>query len=311
MNRYFDAKLGMLKTTTAFLHENVSITGTISQIAAIVIELNTCIVSIKLTSQEAELNIAGITENKTLLKKKVCKFAKNISGNIYVYADNNNLSALQGQTKVTLSDLIIKKDDELPQILQDIYNTAAAIVNVTPPATNPLIPYGVDSARLTSFQTLIDSYEASTFTVRGAIVSRKVANMELELLFKDSTTILRKLDRLIDNLEDEYPQFHREYSNNRDIVGPMRKPTRIAGTITDPGGNPVARVTVTAISAIPPFITYETTSNSEGNYSINIPKFRLPYILKCNRYSYNDVQEADITLKVGKTTHKNITMVPM
>jgi hypothetical protein len=323
MRRDLEAKLNMYKATDQFLNlpSSLTITAGIPTIATYVDQLETYLDSIRTTSESAENPITGITEDKAAQRLKVSVTGNNIAGAVHAYAVDTNNLILKAQMKYRPSDFLAYKDDELPSILYNIWSTANAIATVTPPATNPLIPYGVTTAILTAFKTAIDSYSESVAAPRGAIAGRSADNVQLLGLFNTVDLFLtNQLDRVVYQLQPENPDFYQEYLNNRKIVGPTRRYTQVSGIITDANGDALANVLVTAIGkdyvrvtktgpkTIPGKI-YQVTSDANGNYAVKTAAFQTTYTLKYSLTGFADVQEADIKVSKGDITPQDVTMV--
>ena len=81
--------------------------------------------------------------------------------------------------------------------------------------------------------------------------------------------------------------------------------SRVAGTITDNAtGLPISGVSVASAPG-----NYAATSDSTGNYSIDIPNFHISYTLKFSKAGYLTVQQAGVTVSKGKATSLNLVMM--
>lgn len=322
MRRDLEAKLNMYKAVDQFLNlpSSLTITATIPTIATYVGDLETYLDTIRTTSESAENPTTGITDDKAAQRVNVSKTGNNIAGAVYAYAVDTNNLILKAQMKYRPSDFLAYKDDELPSILYNIWSTANTIATVTPPATNPLIPYGVTVAILTAFKTAIDAYSESVAAPRGAIAGRSADNAQLLGLFNTVDLFLtNQMDRVIYQLQPANPDFYQEYKNNRKIVGPTRRYTQVSGVISDANGNPLANVLVTAIGkdytkivdGTPETIagkTYQTTSDANGNYSVKTAVFQTTYTVKYALTGFADVQIADVKVSKGDITPQDVTL---
>lgn len=82
-------------------------------------------------------------------------------------------------------------DSEAAQRCQDVHDSADGVLA-------SLADYGMDAARLTAFQALIDAYLTENTAPRLAITKRNNATAEIEKLVDGTLTMLnRRLDPLM------------------------------------------------------------------------------------------------------------------
>lgn len=312
MRRDYDATLGMYKAIRSFMNIN-STTITAAAVPILTTyktDLGDQIAAIHAKSEETFINTKGVTQTKKEARFAAITSAVAIAGAMYSYAVDTNNTDLATEMNITPSVLKFKKDEEVLDILNDILAKASALVTVTPPAVNPLANYGVSTAEVTALEGLITAYINITTAPRLVISTRKTRNQELANLYATTDALLVKLDKVMIGLKDSYPSFYDGYINARNIIGPIRKHTRIAGKITNSQGQPLQAVVITVTSTTEPFVTYQAISNDEGKYFVNTPKFRLSYIVKYSKSGYGDMQQIDVKVKLGKTTTRNIQMKP-
>lgn len=299
--------LTMFDEVETYCDANTTATAPITAFATTLTAFKAVVTDIKSTAQSTELPLGGLAETKDGLKKDAADECAAICKAISSYAlglipPNTTLA---GQVKYTRSGLEKERDETLPQILNNIYTLANGLVTVTPPATNPLAGYGVDTTRLTAYQTMITNYVAAISGPRDGVVNRKTSNSQLDDLFDQASGVLKnQLDGLALQVGGT---FYAGYLNARKIVNDGVRHTRVAGTITDnTTGLPIYGVTVVSAPG-----NYNTLSDSSGNYSLDVPDFHVPYYtIKFDRAGYLELQQAGVTVSRGNTTTVNVVLIP-
>ena len=98
--------------------------------------------------------------------------------------------------------------------------------------------YGVTEAELTALQTAIDEYKAMESSPRLGIIDRKAATGQIGMLISENSRILKnQLDKLIGQLEEENPEFYRDYFNAREIIDLKGGNGKSNGEVKDAGEN--------------------------------------------------------------------------
>ena len=97
---------------------------------------------------------------------------------------------------------------------QNVSDTAAA-----------LAPHGVTTAKLKALQDALKKFSAAVSKPRERITSRKSATERLAKEFRAAEKCLTEgLDLLVDQFEEDYPEFVAEFNNARVVVeGPTAK----------------------------------------------------------------------------------------
>jgi hypothetical protein len=308
------AQINMYNVVEQLLNGNTTITAAIAQIATVLAGFSGNVAEIATMLAKVAEDITGNRKATQVLKAALAKEAYGIEAAMYAYAQSLTPpdTDLASKTRFANSYFAQARDAQIADRAQVVHDLAVALVTVTPPATNPLIPFGVTAARVTAFQTQITDYVAAVPNARSAIAGRKADNLVLRTLIASTGAILNdQMDQLIIQLEPANPEFYTNYLTARKLVDPRTLHTRITGTITDAvTGNPIDPV-LTNVSAVSSTgTTYTGTANDDG-YTVYTPKFKkVSYTLKIQHPGYNDVQTAGLTVRLGKATTVNIQMTP-
>jgi hypothetical protein len=83
--------------------------------------------------------------------------------------------------------------------------------DITQEHLSELEPYGVTAERYNSFSEKINLYKKALSQREAGNTTRSGAVVSLKELFREAGEILVTIDRLVNGLEEEYPDFAREY----------------------------------------------------------------------------------------------------
>lgn len=343
MRRDFDEKFGVYKGIDTFFTDNAD-TVTLINIPILTTykgNLVTKIDAIRTISERTAINTKGITLTKAEAEDAVVQFACTVAAMLFAYADDNtNTQLKRDMQKVTPSNLKARKDEEVLDSLYNILNKAQEISTVTPPATNPLLPYGfkadvivggeiTEPGTLTQLETAIQTYSQLTTSPRTAIAGRKTSNQQLKKEFKETDALLRKMDKVINGVKATYPEFYDGWYNMRELIGPMRLSTRIAGVVSkvtniELGTTAIvegAKVTVIGlpyttiksgqtVEVVPEPVIVKT--NEEGEFTAPKLDFRTTYVVKCSDVArYGEQEKTEVRVKRGKKTMVTFLLEPV
>lgn len=360
MNRKNDAELGMMKGADGFMDDNATEIGELDApiLATYHTQLKALIGQIQDTSGLTNVKTQGITATKAQARAAATEIGVIVRDMVFNYASdhvrpNPNLPAsadnptdyameqLQKDMAVITEGLLGSlKDEEVIDYLQNIWTTAGDIVDVTPPVTNPLIPYGLkedvedpvthaitEPGTLTQLETAINIYAALTTSPRQAISNRKIQNQKLAGLYLQGNTLLIKMDNSFRLAKAKNPELYQGWVNIR-IVILLSFATQIVGTVSKVTNLETqttavalgARILVTAesyqteISGQRVTVTpdpVELRIGSDGKYSVPTPKLVPLYTVKCTLPGYEDVIKTELRVKKGKKLEINFMLLPV
>lgn len=292
-----EAKLNMFNAVISYCDESTAITAALPAFATELTAFKNSVEAIDETAQLEAQVITGIAINKADMKEELSVAAENLAAALFAYATAEDDPILQQKANYTLSDFQRMKDDELGIITQNLHDDASPIVA-------SLENYGVTAATLTTFEGLIDDYNATVSAPRNAVALRKTYGTQLKTLFKVSDDFLKeRLDKLAIHFKQTQPEFYFTYKNNRRIINAPTSSTQAKGVITDSAsGLPVFEVAITVEDQ-----EYSATSDVEGNYSLKIP---VPgfYNLIFTKEGYQTLQVPNVEIILGQSTTVDVQL---
>lgn len=301
MDSRLEARLNMYHAVIAYCDENAAIVATVPAFQTALTSLKAKVSSIVSTSQLEEEVISGITTDKGVLRTTLCEQAADIAALVYAYAASINNNTLKEAVDFSKTDLKLTKDDNLPQVCQNIH--AAANDNLA-----ALAPYGVTAPMLASLDDLIEDYAEAVPKPRNAAALKKTYNATIKALYKEADAILKEqMDKTAVSFKTTHPVFYETYKNNRIILDPATSSTQVAGIVRDQWtNNPVSGVAVQVVGQ-----SYAATTNGSGEYTVKIP---VPgeYNITFTKAGYVTKTEENVEITLGEETELDviITQIP-
>ncbi|MCB0375621.1 MAG: hypothetical protein KDD04_06855, partial [Sinomicrobium sp.] len=155
--------------------------------------------------------ITGVTADKLQLQETLIAHTIRIAKAVYAYASATGNNALKGQVDYSPSALKKKRDTELLQRCQAVYNAANDHIG-------SLGNYGVDAGMLAELQNELGDFEDALSSPREAIVTRAEATARLAEWFKQGDVIVKeRMDPLTEMFKDD-GAFYSLYHKARIIV---------------------------------------------------------------------------------------------
>lgn len=327
MTRRQEAKITMYKNTNQFLEDN---SETITQINIPLIDtykgqLVINIDAIETVTQKSSISPVPYTTAKTEAKNSLALAASNVAAKVWSYAidDNNVILRDQMAPYKVKSDLLAIKDELISAVCANIYDMALDIQTVTPPATSPLIIYGIRldvqdpvtheitvPGTLTMLFTAMEDFFQQTEMPENIIEERKTQNEILTELFNSTDDKLKQLDAIIYGLkENSFSDFAKGYFNSRRIFGPIVVHTGIKGIVTTTDTKlPLQGVKVIVIPSDPALEPIITKTDKDGGYLAYTPKFKSTYLIKFSKNGHIDQEKSEVFVKRGKKTKVDMVM---
>lgn len=172
--------------------------------------------------------IVGVTEGKKVSRKELSKAALDIAKPARAFALATGAYELAAQANVSRTAILRGKDKDAADLCQNVYDAAAAA-----PTALALAPYGVTAAKLKKLQARIDAFSAAAPAPRQKITGRKTVTHRLAQEFRVAEKLLAEgLDLLVDQFEEEFPDFVSDYQNARIVILPPAAQVSGASHIT-------------------------------------------------------------------------------
>lgn len=156
--------------------------------------------------------IAGVTQDKTAMRKSLMETALEIGNAVFAYASDKKNATLKDKVNFSETGLVRERDTVFIQHCQRIVDETAQVIE-------ELGNYGVVKADLEFFQTGIKNFTDSISLPRAAITERKGATGRIEELLREIDDVLYdKMDRLMDKFKKTSADFYKQYFDVRSIV---------------------------------------------------------------------------------------------
>jgi hypothetical protein len=239
MNKEQEDKLNMYQAADSVLQTNSAVWITNVPFSAAVTALEDGIDEIENKRDQQELNITGITEDKSNRRQKLEDDTYTMGNIIVFYASTSNNRELLKQVKFGRSELSKARDNELPGMADQVQAAAAANALA-------LAPFGITPAMITTHQATIDDFVLYISKPRAALANTSAATEEIPSVFKDIDKILEEqLDMGMELYHVSDNDFYTTYFNSRIIVNSPTKTRALEVHVKDSiSGKPIEHVKV-------------------------------------------------------------------
>lgn len=300
MNARQESKLSMYNAVLTHVEANPAITATVPAFATVSTSLRTVYNSIIAAAQQEAQATTGIAIDKSETKTNLCSEAANIAAAVFAFAMNANNHELKEQVNFSITKLQQTKDELLVPVCNGIHEKATT--NLA-----GLASFGITAARLTAFQTAIDTYAALIPGPRNAVAIRIAAKATLTTLFKQADDLMKlQMDKLALQFKPGNSEFYNAFKTNRNIIDAASTSTMVKGVVVDMVTNlPVPAVAIQVVGQ-----SYAATTNANGEYEVKIPVPGI-YNLNYSNNAYNNKTENNISVSLGQATTRNTQLAPL
>jgi hypothetical protein len=236
MNQRQINKSKMYGTVGVVLNANTDKINTIPALPPEVEKFKNYIGAISIKTGEQNTSPAGKVDARDNAKAVLTKALFVIMKGTKLLAQKNNDSELLALSNLPLSDIERMKDIELR-------DKSKLFLTKTTTVKEALAEFGITDERLTAFSSAIDSFTAAMDDLAGGETGRIAATTTLANLFKETDSVLLKIDDFVNILDDTYPEFGLQYKAARNIkdLGGSHKDdndNKDTGTNTSSGTTP-------------------------------------------------------------------------
>ncbi len=257
--------------------------------------------SIQRLTEEQLLDFKGKTDLKNSSASDLISKTMGIIRRMVAYTTINYLYELEEEINYSESELNKSTDDDLRAICQVVHDKASnELTNVA--------DFGITQDMLDAQQTAIGDYSTNVSAPREGIMNRKYATAALQDAFKEATSALAPMDKLVSMLKDSDKETYKRYMNARIIVdyGKSKKDLEytINGRIIDfESGLPLAGVSVAVVGT-----TIGVITGIDGTFPLT---FKSPgeYTLRCEKEGYKAI--LNVVSVIGETAEVEIELERM
>lgn len=167
-------------------------------------------------SQQAQSGSKGITKDKQAKRKRLANAAVAVAQPARAWALENENAEVAEVMAVSVSRILRGTDRTAVDLGQNVYDTASAA-----PLAAALVPQGVTPPVLKALAEAIKKFDAVASKPRETITRRRSATQRLAREFRLAKKCLTEgTDLLIEQFEEDFPEFVAEYRAARVVVDP-------------------------------------------------------------------------------------------
>lgn len=212
MNKHQENRLSMFYVVQQTLQENSAVWNGTPAIVTAEAEFDGKIKVIENALEVQLRDIRGHAVDKRKAEDAMIAETLDVAGKVMAFAVASSDEALAEAMNLSPSELRRYRDSVVAQRCQDVHDAANGVLA-------SLADYGVDAAKLTAFQALIDAYLEMNTAPRLAITTRKNATAVIADEVDRTLELLnRRMDPLMQGFAITNPEFHRLYTDARIIV---------------------------------------------------------------------------------------------
>jgi hypothetical protein len=302
MRKFISNSVNMIRMVLQFLTNNPTPTAGITAFGTVKTTVSNKLILIDGLNQLINVSSSGVTLDTNLIRFAMTAIAFKLASALRAYASSTHNNTLKQKVKYTKSDFLRMKKEDVDDICQTIHDLADA--NILAAAS-----FGYAASDVTDAQTAIDLYRASNQNPREAIITKKDANENVELLVKEIKDDLFKeqMDPMVNTLEETEPEFVRKYFFAREIIDLGSTHAKVRGTVKDEDDVPLVGVRFAIRTTGTNDIIDETLSVIKGKFGIS----QIPagdYDFKWTFPGYQSVTETNVHISAGKELQRKIVM---
>ena len=295
-----ELKLNMQLAVEKCCDDNPKIVSSVPAFSNSTVLFKSKVAAINACVGQEKLAISGITTDKALAKKALCRFAADTAAPICAFATVTNNTVLKKLVSHTYSSLYSIKDDALVPVIQNIHNAGKANL----PA---LKAYGITAPILEILQTVLNNFKVKQPNPKDATSIKKAIRLNLKVLLKEADLILKEqMDRTLPALVCTYPDFVAAFKASRVIIDHSKLFAKLKGQIRSSEDGSIIHGAVVSLDNT----LFAAISNSKGQYTIREVPFGV-YTVIVTAPNYCDTSQSNVTLKLGQICVLDMELSPV
>lgn len=221
MTKNQENKLTMYEATHSTLQDNASVTATVPAFKPAIQEFGGKLGELKNMALEVKTSFVGKNADKKTTEAILIGSLIKTTSAMQSLAHRTNNQTLAEKAKITESQLRHSRDTDLMIQATGIHTAALEVVD-------QLKDFGITAANLDELNSQISAFHQALGKREGGMAQRGAARNALINLFSRIDTILRQdLDKLVELVKTDHPQFYDAYQKSRIIkhLGIRSRPT--------------------------------------------------------------------------------------
>ena len=299
-------RMNMINTTVQHCSDNSSATSGIPAFATAFNDTQTKITLINSLEQIATGTTKGVTTDTNAIRKAMSDLAFKCAVATFAYATAANNNTLKAQVNYTRTAFDKMKKEEVDDVCQNIHDVANSnIGNVQ--------NYGASTTDVSNLQTAINLYRNSSQNPRQSKISILDSKKQIKELIRQiiDTEFKGLMDKMVLTLKAANPNFVNQYFQAREIIDIGTTHTKLRGTVTSNGIDPIPTADVILYDAETTNIAFQTKSGTDGKFSINFIIPNLDYDLKISKTGFADFTEPTIHFSPGEEVNRDVILSPI
>ena len=201
----------MLVASNKYLDKKTSVYNTIPVIVRYKNDLTYIIDSIRAAAQDQDAAQVFISESKDQLKRLVAEKMDILDDTVEAYAEDVGDTELASIVSNSMSNYYRLPDERFET---KVKNVIAAIET----HFKAMADYGMTQEMLDDVKLQFDLFSEARGKPRAYKVESRIATQDLETLFKEATTVIEKLDKVIKRFKRSNAPFYNGYLAARTLV---------------------------------------------------------------------------------------------
>ncbi len=209
MDKKIIEKYNMFANVDMVFSDNAAIVDTVPALKAQVTVFHDDFVLLGPMMEPLQLDPKGYAKAKKAAKLELSAIGARICGAIQSYAEDQSDPVLHGKANYSFSDLSGKRDLDLQQTGDALYNLANGLAVA-------LLPYGITSIELNALDIAANKFTLLNPQVRSVKVGNKTLRQLVVKKVKEMNNLLRKkLDASMKVMQFSHADFYTLYQNAR------------------------------------------------------------------------------------------------
>jgi len=298
--------VNMITTTYKYCIDNPAPLAPIPAVAGILSTINSKMQLINGLDIIATGTSKGVTLDTKVTRANMEKIAFKCASATFAYASSINNNTIKALVNYTIPKLEDFKKEEVDDICQKIHDTANSYFGGAS-------QFGIIASDISDLQTAIDIYRTASQSPRQAIISISDSKTQIKKIIREIIDLYLKgqLDKVVNTLLLTNSSFVNKYFLSREVIDLGTTHTKLRGTVFSNPTDPIANADVILYTAASATIAYQTKSDTDGKFTINLIIPNLDYDLKIMKTGFQDFFEATIHFSPGEEVNRDVVLSPI